>query len=1015
MSSNSNTLYVAVDASGVQSGASVTINLINQMINATNSFNTAISNAGNSMTNTANQTVKSGSEMSKIIKRLSGDFSVMGGMIAAIQPVQMLKSFSDEIIKVNQVYTGFIATIAASTGEYVDAGKAYEYVKDVSIAYGAGIEQLLNGYAKLKGATSTLLNTEQIDHLFESITAVSSVMHLPAQTVERIFMAVTQIASKGQLMMEELKSQLGEHLPGVLAIAAESMGLEISELIAKMKKGEISAKEFLTAFPTELNKRFAGAAELASKSLNSVISRFHTAVFDIFKNMSTNSIALGFSEAISAVTDLLSESNDAFVQFSDVIGGAALKLAEFIRKLTPEDLQKFGSAIVDTADAIGWLFSKTIQIIGIIKDYSSAILTGITVLAGWRVAITYGVASMAALSAAYGGATGAAGLLTKATNILSLAFKSLFGIFAVWSIGQYLYDEFEIARKGILYFTTGFLALPDVVEKVFNHISAAIKNWVNDFAGVKIFDVSSTNVQRLKGEVTKQFKAISDAVNSENAKFKAKKQADLNESVIKKLNINVPDNADLQKRLAENERKARESLSGDNTFSKKSSGSGANRLDRDFGIRTIRSRLQEASKAYDEYSQKLKTMSEMDQISTTQMFNAQLEALRLYTDKSKKLLNDELLATKDPKVRERLNSELIKLEHDYQSKSTKLLRDAFNERRKINEELYKLEVEGRVRTQSPTEKFLSDWSKNEGMVAAQARVDGDNETANRFVDALMGKMALIRRDEKIGIESFFQTDTQKAATELFLKFDEMKQRIKASFEFTDEEKKNMFNFMDENLIIQKNNIIVKSFSDSAGIMANSFAQIGDALKGSVGETSAVYKTLFAISKAFAIAQAMLDLNAAIANAATIPTPDAATKFANMAAVASAVGNLVSQISSVTFSGAFDKGGNIPAGKWGIVGEVGPEIVKGPANVTSRKDTAAMLKEAAGNSGGGSSIHVGSINVRVEKDDKMTPNDQAQMIGQAVEQHLRSLVVNELREQSRPGNMFNRNSTRNAFS
>jgi lambda family phage tail tape measure protein len=43
----------------------------------------------------------------------------------------------------------------------------------------------------------------------------------------------------------------------------------------------------------------------------------------------------------------------------------------------------------------------------------------------------------------------------------------------------------------------------------------------------------------------------------------------------------------------------------------------------------------------------------------------------------------------------------------------------------------------------------------------------------------------------------------------------------------------------------------------------------------------------------------------------------------------------------SFAGMFDKGGNIPAGKFGVVGERGPELVRGPANVTSRTDTAKM--------------------------------------------------------------------------
>ena len=46
--------------------------------------------------------------------------------------------------------------------------------------------------------------------------------------------------------------------------------------------------------------------------------------------------------------------------------------------------------------------------------------------------------------------------------------------------------------------------------------------------------------------------------------------------------------------------------------------------------------------------------------------------------------------------------------------------------------------------------------------------------------------------------------------------------------------------------------------------------------------------------------------------------------------------------SSMFGGAFADGGNIPSGKFGLVGEAGPELVAGPATVTSAKDTAGMI-------------------------------------------------------------------------
>ncbi|MBL0320265.1 MAG: hypothetical protein IPP74_13395 [Alphaproteobacteria bacterium] len=101
-----------------------------------------------------------------------------------------------------------------------------------------------------------------------------------------------------------------------------------------------------------------------------------------------------------------------------------------------------------------------------------------------------------------------------------------------------------------------------------------------------------------------------------------------------------------------------------------------------------------------------------------------------------------------------------------------------------------------------------------------------------------------------------------------------------------------------------------------------------------------YLTMFMIAKGFALAESAIKLNLAIANAAASgPFP---ANLAAMAAVAAAVGSVVTNIAEINYAGAYDKGGFIPAGQIGLVGEVGPELVSGPARVTSRADTAAMF-------------------------------------------------------------------------
>lgn len=100
-------------------------------------------------------------------------------------------------------------------------------------------------------------------------------------------------------------------------------------------------------------------------------------------------------------------------------------------------------------------------------------------------------------------------------------------------------------------------------------------------------------------------------------------------------------------------------------------------------------------------------------------------------------------------------------------------------------------------------------------------------------------------------------------------------------------------------------------------LGNAFGTLTSIVEQSAGKQSAAYKAMFAISKAFAIAEATVKLSQAVAQALADPTAlTPAQKFANMAAVASAGVNLVSQITSVGFAtGGYtgDGGKYTPAG------------------------------------------------------------------------------------------------------
>lgn len=136
-----------------------------------------------------------------------------------------------------------------------------------------------------------------------------------------------------------------------------------------------------------------------------------------------------------------------------------------------------------------------------------------------------------------------------------------------------------------------------------------------------------------------------------------------------------------------------------------------------------------------------------------------------------------------------------------------------------------------------------------------------------------------------------------------------------------------------------------------------FGQMASLIKNAQGEQSGAYKAMFAISKAFAIADAGIKLNTAIMQAMTAPdalTP--AQKFANYAAVASAGVGVLNSISSATFGGR-QYGGPTQPGKMYRINENGAPEVFNAANgqqfmMANSRGQVVSNKDATGGTGGG---------------------------------------------------------------
>ena len=119
----------------------------------------------------------------------------------------------------------------------------------------------------------------------------------------------------------------------------------------------------------------------------------------------------------------------------------------------------------------------------------------------------------------------------------------------------------------------------------------------------------------------------------------------------------------------------------------------------------------------------------------------------------------------------------------------------------------------------------------------------------------------------------------------------------------------------------------KRKNDSAMLSASSdfFGASADLIGTFGGQSSKAYKAIFAVSKGFAIANAALQMQTAIANASALPFP------ANLPAIAQAVSlgaSIASNIGSLTYGGGRETGGSVSSGSFYQMGENNkPEVLQ----------------------------------------------------------------------------------------
>ncbi len=157
---------------------------------------------------------------------------------------------------------------ALQTTDTGKIGSEMQFVRDEAERLGLQFVDLASSYSKFAAsAASSGTSMETVRRVFSNIAEVSTVLNLSTDETAATFKALEQIFSKGTVQMEELKGQLGDHLPGALAAMAKSLGKTTAELTKMIEQGQLTS-DAVVGMSDTMKATFHGQLETSLKGVN---------------------------------------------------------------------------------------------------------------------------------------------------------------------------------------------------------------------------------------------------------------------------------------------------------------------------------------------------------------------------------------------------------------------------------------------------------------------------------------------------------------------------------------------------------------------------------------------------------------------------------------------------------------------------------------------------------------------------------------------------------------------------
>lgn len=267
-----------------------------------------------------NNSVKSFSDSVNRANRMGSMFSSTLGAIGVSASIAGIIQYGKEIKAVAMQHASLAVAYKSVFGS--EATAQMKYAMDTAKQLGLGQMELAQSYMKIGAAAQGTKNAgKDVQAVFLGVSQAASALQMDNDAVSGSLYAIGQMMSKGKVMAEELRGQLGERLPGAFNIAARAMGKTTAQLDKMMQLGNLTAEEFIPKFATQLKKEFGPAAEQASKGFLGIENRFKNLVNTVQGRVGSAMLP-AFAKLYEKLTPIVEKIGEWVEKNKEVIGKA---------------------------------------------------------------------------------------------------------------------------------------------------------------------------------------------------------------------------------------------------------------------------------------------------------------------------------------------------------------------------------------------------------------------------------------------------------------------------------------------------------------------------------------------------------------------------------------------------------------------------------------------------------------------------------------------------------------------